>query len=230
MRSRTARITLGTVVVAVGVGVGGPGVDNAHGALRSGIVVHGAETATFVAPRLGPGAPLAAVKPPYPEECGLGQPGPFSSFCDVVPLTVEIPDTVRPSDDLFLRLWLTWPGSGSSPNPSSNLDFWLWDDGQLVAAKQPIPEFNGGISWTPAEVTSEYTMLNAGTGSDRPEYIEVYDPFLGHYNLVVANFNSRLSPQPSGPCPVWGGPAGCYVIEARLEIIPFEPPFEITGP
>lgn len=228
IRGRRGFVVAVALVVASVVPVG---IFPARGELRPGMVVAGEEPVVHVGRRLPPGAPLSAIKPPYPEECGLGPAAPFAGFCDVVPLRVEYPQTPHPGDDVYLHLELTWPGSGASENPSSNLEFWLWDNQQYINAKQPIPEFDGlNTTWTPAEATSEYTLLRAGTGARRPARMTIPEPRDGDYNILVMNFNSQMSPQPVGPCPVSGGPAGCYVITARLEVVHFEPPHEKFPP
>lgn len=261
---KKALVALGAVAVVAAALVLVPGGgEPAQAGVVNRMVVNTTDEVVYVGRKLAPGGPIAVAKPPYPEECGLGvvgqsvlpnpppadqeypNLGPFSAFCDVVPLTVQVPSNVKPSDDVRLTLRLFWPqqlpngtmlvnctdnppppGEQCTPNPSSNLDLWLWDDKQALAAKKPIPEFDGqNTAWTPAEVFTQYTLLRAGTGEKRPAKIVVNDAKSDTFNIVILNsnahpFDSAQSVNPAVPgCSQRVGPVtvgqGCIATQAQ---------------
>lgn len=301
---RVVRLVAGAVVVlAPLVAVVSSTTPQAGAALQSGIVVSSTTKLAVAFPKFAQGAPLSSVKAAYPEDCGLGGlPNPpdsvgtqnaLAAACDVIPLTVQVPSTIRTSDDFSLQLKLKWPDKantpgapvplpigppfgpiignilgpllnegqaqedtkicdevpeagppqppGCNPTPSSDLDFWLYDNKQNVAGKNPVPEGTNVDAANLRQVT-EYTRLGTGAGGKRPHVINLDDPRLVHYNIVVLNRNVNglaqappgilraPQPQPRGICPLPGGEYGCYVIEAKLVVATSDLPFEVPEP
>jgi len=91
-------------------------------------------------------------------------------YCDVVPLEVVLPPTLRPSDEFFVTVELNWDTTTipatlyTKPRRVNDLDLYVWTDPQ---GDQPIRE-----SATDA----------------LPEQLKLFRPSKGRYSIVVMNY------------------------------------------
>jgi hypothetical protein len=113
-----------------------------------------------------PGLPSPAPKLNSPDACRQ------ATHCDVIPLEVVVPPTLRPIDEFYVHVQLWWetsqlPSTDDKPARNANdLDLVVWDD--------PIPE-----TGMPAEYSNSDT---------RPEALKLYRPTKGKYSIVVSNY------------------------------------------
>jgi hypothetical protein len=116
-----------------------------------------------------PGLPAPAPKLNTPEACKQ-QP-----FCDVIPLEVVLPPTLKRRDEFFVRVTLEWKtdridgvSAGGheyvKPTDVNDLDLYVWDD--------PIGE-------QPA---------NQAATATTPETLRLFRPSKGKYSIVVFNY------------------------------------------
>lgn len=99
---------------------------------------------------------------PTPANCEL------SPSCMVVPFTIEVPE-YEAGDDFFVSFEFSW----DAPSGLEDLDFWIFDDGQMAAE----------------EGRDAYTELGSAASADIPETMSLYEPILGRYNIVANNFS-----------------------------------------
>ena len=119
-----------------------------------------------------PGYLLPAPAPKFntPEMCRQ-QP-----FCDVIPLEVALPPTLKPSDEFFVKVTLEWKtdriegiSAGGNeyvkPTDVNDLDLYVWDE--------PIGE-------EPARQSATAAI---------PETLRLFRPSKGKYSIVVFNYS-----------------------------------------
>jgi hypothetical protein len=111
-----------------------------------------------------PTPPAPAPRLDTPDDCRQ-QP-----YCDVIPLEVVPPPTLRPSDEFFVTVALSWdtqtiPGTlYTKPQHVNDLDLYVWTDPQGDA---PIRE----------------------SSTDQiPEQLKLFRPTKGRYSIVVMNY------------------------------------------
>ncbi len=161
--------------------------------------------------------PAPAPKLNTPEMCKQ-QP-----FCDVIPLEVVLPPTLKPADEFFVSVTLEWKtgriegvSAGGheyvKPTDVNDLDLYVWDD--------PIGE-------EPA---------NQAATAKTPETLRLFRPSKGKYSIVVFNYSG---PNTGYKLTVEYRPEH---IESPFEslapdfmpietpVTPFEPPVEDLGP
>ena len=145
-----------------------------------------------------PGGVLPAPVPKFntPEMCKQ-QP-----FCDVIPLEVVLPPTLKPADEFFVSIALDWKteridgvSAGGhdyvSPTDVNDMDLYVWDD--------PVGE-------EPAQ--------QSATGKV-PEDLRLFRPSKGKYSIVVFNFT---------------GPNTGYKLTVEYKPESIVPPFESLAP
>ena len=126
-----------------------------------------------------------------------------AAYCDVVPLEIVVPPTLRPADEFFVTVSLDWKtdrvegvtAGGNrylEPQDVNDLDLYVW------AATDPPPE--------------EPVDYSAFT---RPESVRLFRPTNGRYSIVV--FNSM-------------GPNHGYKLTVEYKPENIEPPFELLPP
>jgi hypothetical protein len=108
---------------------------------------------------------------PDPSDCGgSSQFLVFIVTCDQIPLKVVPIKGLGPTDDLLVRIDVSWV----DPSATTDLDIYVFDNQQI--SKRADPE----------SVT--YTQLAEGTSAENnPETARVFNPTLGDYNIVVLN-------------------------------------------
>ncbi|HVW33195.1 MAG TPA: hypothetical protein VHL53_11700 [Acidimicrobiia bacterium] len=120
------------------------------------------------------GLPSPAPKLNSPERCRQ------VTYCDVVPLEIVLPPTLRPSDEFFVSVALDWktqtlpavsvPGKDvTRPADFNDLDLYVWAD---PAAGQPADDHPAGQSAT----------------ASRPEKVRLFRPTKVKYSIVVFNY------------------------------------------
>jgi hypothetical protein len=124
--------------------------------------------------------PITAADP-LPE---LGSPAPAlntpdacrrAAYCDVVPLEVVLPPTLRPADEFFVSVQLDWktetlPGTDyTRPTEINDMDLYVWTD---PAGDEPVRQSSTG------------TM---------PEKLRLFRPTKGRYSIVVFNYRGPNS-------------------------------------
>ena len=143
-----------------------------------------------------PGLPAPAPKLNTPEACKQ-QP-----FCDVIPLEVVLPPTLKKGDEFFVRVTLEWKtervqgvSAGGheyvKPTDVNDLDLYVWDD--------PIGE-------EPA---------NQSATATQPESLRLFRPSKGKYSIVVFNY---------------AGPNTGYKLTVEYRPEHIVPPFESLAP
>lgn len=111
----------------------------------------------------------------YPDECAT------STYCDVVPLDVIVPDDLQPGDDFVVKLTMSWPEQAADTpgyrGSSNDLDMYVYDNKQTQTENPP-------------EDGSEpsYEEKTSGASDQNPEVAQLFRPTLGRYNIVVNNF------------------------------------------
>ena len=90
--------------------------------------------------------------------------------CDLLPIDIEAPTDAKPGDDFYVVIEVAF----DAPSGTEDVDVFFFDDGQTH-------ENEGGDG-------SVYTQKGSSASADNPERIQVYEPLLGRYNLVVQNF------------------------------------------
>lgn len=141
-----------------------------------------------------PGLPNPAPKLYTPESCRQ------ATFCDVIPLEVVLPPTLKKSDEFFVHVQLEWqtsqiPGVDpySKPQDVNDLDLYVWDD--------PLPE------------TGMPTQASATAA--QPEKLRLFRPTKGKYSIVVFNYL---------------GPNTGYKLKVEYKPEAIVPPFESLAP
>jgi hypothetical protein len=93
-----------------------------------------------------------------------------ATYCDVIPLDVVLPPTLKPADEFFVSVTLEWQTSSlpatayTKPQEINDLDLYVWND---PAADEPVQH-----SATDAE----------------PEQLRLFRPSKGKYSIVVFNY------------------------------------------
>ena len=136
-----------------------------------------------------------------PEQCKQ------ATYCDVVPLEVVLPATLRPSDEFFVTVSLDWktqtqPGLSAGgkdltrPTDFNDLDLYVWN---AAAAGQKADDQPVGQSAT----------------ATRPEKVRLYRPAKGRYSMVVLTYQ---------------GIKTCYTLRVEYRPEAIVPPFESLAP
>jgi hypothetical protein len=145
-----------------------------------------------------PGLPAPVPKLNTPEQCRQ------AAYCDVVPLEVVLPPTLRPSDEFFVSVTLEWKtdridgiSAGGNeyvkPTDINDLDLYVWND--------PVNE-----AQTPVQQSSTSVM---------PEKLRLFRPSKGKYSIVVFNYQ---------------GPNTGYKLTVEYKPESIVPPFELLPP
>jgi hypothetical protein len=114
--------------------------------------------------------PAPATPPPTPD---LVTPDTCRqvTYCDVVPLEVVVPATLKEEDEFFVHVELTWktsqiPATALTGDIAVNdMDLYVWEDPQGE-------EF-----------------LEESASNDVPEQLKMYRPVKGKYQIVVLNYS-----------------------------------------
>lgn len=141
---------------------------------------------------------------PTPPGCGnANNTAAFQGSCDRIPIKIEVPEGLGPTDDFFLKLVVTWEPSDEVDQVGAvnDLDIYFWDNQQIGKRTN--------------KNSTSYTRLATSAGGHQPEKINLFSPDLGDYNLTIIN---------------WAGPNISYTITAELTVEGFEAPFEDLGP
>lgn len=117
--------------------------------------------------------------------------------CDLLPIDIEAPTDARSGDDFYVVIEVAF----DAPSGAEDLDVFLFDDGQTHT--------NDGGEGT------VYTEKGSSASADNPERIQIYEPLLGRYNLVVQNFT---------------GTAVTWHLRAESIVGVFTPPIEMLAP
>ena len=161
-----------------------------------------------------PGLPAPAPKLNTPDSCRQ------ATYCDVIPLEVVLPPTLKPSDEFFVTVSLEWktqqlPATDyTKPQDVNDLDLYVWND--------PIAE-----NQMPAQAS--------GTAA-QPEKARLFRPSKGKYSIVVFNYlgpntgyKVKVEYRPEAIVP----PFESLAPELNQEFtppVPFEPPVELPEP
>lgn len=197
---RLVTIAISSLVLLAGtVAVASPA-----GAVKTDTVTirRGPETAATFGPIPGSfPATTAAVPEPYdcwnPEEEGV-----LFAFCDTVPLKIEVPDDLGPTDDFLVTVSVTWtPSEDVDGQPLDDIDIYLYDNQQIGKRTN--------------EKSTAWTNLGESATAGYPETVKLFNPTLGDYNLVVVN---------------WAGTNIDYTVTGVMQIESFDLPFEDLGP
>jgi hypothetical protein len=143
-----------------------------------------------------PGLPAPAPKLNTPETCKQ------AAFCDVIPLEVVLPPTLKPSDEFFVSVTLDWKtdridgvsaGGNEYVKPAdvNDLDMYVWND--------PVGE-------APVQQSSTAT---------HPETLRLFRPSKSKYSIVVFNY---------------AGPNTGYKLTVEYRPEHIVPPFESLAP
>lgn len=133
-----------------------------------------------------------------PEECKV------MTGCMTVPFDVVVPSGLKETDDFFANIAVGW----TDPNHVSDVDIFVWDDGQ-----QAVEEAEAEGEEPPASKT--YTPQSDSASSANPEIARLFEPTYGRYNLVMFNFS---------------GPPIEVDVAAELVVARFSTPFELLAP
>ena len=158
-----------------------------------------------------PGAPAPAPKLNTPDTCRQ------ATYCDVIPLEVVLPPTLKKSDEFFVTVSLGWttqqlPATDYTKAQDINdLDLYVWND--------PVAE-----TGEPAQ---------AGATAAQPENARLFRPSKGKYSIVVFNYMGpntgyklKVEYKPEAIVP----PFESLAPEFNPSVpppVPFEPPVEL---
>lgn len=140
--------------------------------------------------------PAPAPKLNTPEQCKQ------QSYCDVIPLEVVLPPTLKPADEFFVSVGLEWKteriegvSAGGNdyvkPTDVNDMDLYVWDD---PMGEQPI--------------------VHSATAKI-PEDLRLFRPSKGKYSIVVFNYS---------------GPNTGYKLTVEYKPESIVPPFESLAP
>lgn len=143
-----------------------------------------------------PALPAPAPKLNTPESCRQ------ATYCDVIPLEVVLPPTLKKSDEFFVTVSLEWktdrlPGISAGgndytePTDINDLDLYVWND--------PVGE-------EPAQQSATAAV---------PEKARLFRPTKGKYSIVVFNYQ---------------GPNTGYKLRVEYKPESIVPPFELLAP
>jgi len=143
-----------------------------------------------------PGLPSPAPRLNTPDRCKQ------ATYCDVIPLEVVLPPTLKPSDEFFVTVTLDWKTSTIPPVSAgghdytqarevNDLDLYVWTD---PAGADPV-------------------QLSATDTS--PEKLRLFRPSKGKYSIVVFNYM---------------GPNTGYKLTVSYKPEKIVPPFEALAP
>jgi hypothetical protein len=143
-----------------------------------------------------PGLPSPAPKLNTPDRCKQ------AAYCDVVPLEIVLPPTLRPADEFFVTVTLDWKtqtlpavSAGghdyTKPQEVNDLDLYVWND---PPADAPVQE---------------------SATSSEPEQLRLFRPSKGKYSIVVFNYL---------------GPNTGYKLTVTYKPEKIVPPFESLAP
>ena len=113
------------------------------------------------------------------------------TFCDNIPFVVHAPENLGEDDSFYVAMEITW----DDPSKSNDVDVYAYDKGQL----------KGGTT----------TRMGKAATSSNPEKINLQQPTLGEYQLVVMNRS---------------GVNTGYKLKARMVRAKFESPVEQLAP
>lgn len=166
-----------------------------------------------------PGLPAPAPKLYTPESCKQ------QTFCDVIPLEVVLPPTLKPSDEFFVSVSLEWKteridgvSAGGhdylKPTDVNDMDLYVWDD--------PV-----GEEGLPVQQSSTAAL---------PEKLRLFRPSKGKYSIVVFNYlgpntgyKLTVEYKPESIVPPFESLAPDFM-PVESPATPFEPPVEDLGP
>jgi len=143
-----------------------------------------------------PGLPSPAPKLNTPDRCKQ------ATYCDVIPLEIVLPPTLRPADEFFVTVTLDWKtqtlpavSAGghdyTKPQEVNDLDLYVWND---PPADAPVQE---------------------SATSSEPEQLRLFRPSKGKYSIVVFNYL---------------GPNTGYKLTVTYKPEKIVPPFESLAP
>lgn len=143
-----------------------------------------------------PGLPAPAPRLNTPDACRQ------ATFCDVIPLEVVLPPTLKPADEFFVSVKLEWKtdhiegvSAGGNqyvkPTDINDLDLYVWDD---PAGEGPAQQ---------------------STTAKEPEELRLFRPSKGKYSIVVFNY---------------AGPNTGYKLTVEYRPEHIVPPFESLAP
>ncbi len=113
------------------------------------------------------------------------------TYCDTIPFIVKAPENLGEDDNFYVTITVAW----EDPNKSNDVDVIVFDNGQL----------QGGAT----------TRMGKSTTSNNPERVDLQQPTLEEYNLVVQNSS---------------GVNSGYVVSAKMFMGKFESPVEQLAP
>jgi hypothetical protein len=168
-------------------------------------------------PNPAPGLPNPAPKTNTPESCKQ------AAYCDVIPLEIVLPPTLKPRDEFFVTVALEWktdqlPGikvgeaEYRKPEDINDLDLYVWND---PPAEEPVQQ---------------------GATAARPEQARLFRPAKGKYSIVVFNYGGlntgyklKVEYKKENIVPPFESLAPDFTPVATPPV-PFEPPVELTEP
>jgi hypothetical protein len=159
-----------------------------------------------------PGLPAPAPKLATPDSCKQ------ATYCDLIPLEVVVPPTLKPSDEFFVTVALEWktqslPATAyTKPQDLNDLDLYVWNDPQ---GAEPVQQSATAV---------------------QPEQLRIFRPSKGKYSIVVFNYvgpntgyKLRVSYKPEKIVPPFESLAPDFNPVATPPA-PYEPPADLSEP
>jgi len=143
-----------------------------------------------------PGLPNPAPKLNTPERCQQ------ATYCDLIPLEIVVPPTLRPSDEFFVTVTLDWKTSVLPPVSAGGHDY---------TKAQEVNDLDMYV-WT--NPTGETPVQQSSTDTS-PEKLRLFRPTKGKYSIVVYNYQ---------------GPNTGYRLTVSYKPEKIVPPFESLAP
>jgi hypothetical protein len=159
-----------------------------------------------------PGLPSPAPRLNTPDRCRQ------ATYCDVIPLEVVLPPTLKPSDEFFVSVALEWqtqtlPATPKTkPREINDLDLFVWNDPQT---EEPVQQ---------------------SSTDTQPEQLRLFRPAKGKYSIVVFNYlgpntgyKLKVSYKPEKIVPPFESLAPDFNPVATPPA-PFTPPVDLSEP
>src|SRR5581483_1799828 len=163
-----------------------------------------------------PGLPSPAPPLNTPERCKQ------ATYCDVIPLEVVLPPTLRPSDEFFVTVTLDWKTSTLPPVSAGGHDY---------SKAQEVNDLDLYV-WTDPAGTDPVQLSATDTN---PEQLRLFRPTKGKYSIVVFNYlgpntgyRVTVSYKPEKIVPPFESLAPDFNPVAT-PAAPYEPPVDLSG-
>jgi hypothetical protein len=166
--------------------------------------------------------PLPIVPPSPAPQLNTPERCKQATYCDVIPLEVVLPPTLRPSDEFFVSVTLDWKTSTLPPVSAGGHDY---------TKPQEINDLDLFV-WT--DPAGDEPVKTSATDTE-PETLRIFRPSKGKYSIVVFNYiglntgyKLTVSYKPEKIVPPFESLAPDFNPVAT-PAAPYQPPVDLSG-